>query len=132
MIQLFRGFDSKTKKWVYGSLIEESRLYGSSYKINVFAKDHEELDVQVHVHPVTIGRFTGKLDIRGKRIFENDYIMFSVNDGKALRKSTKQRLVEYDNEMAGWVCVGALKRKFFIGDPMIVNIEVVGNNHENP
>ena len=63
---LFRGQDSRSKKWIYG-------YYNG--RENSFARIIDLYGTTRLVNPETVGRYTGLKDKNGTRIFENGYMI---------------------------------------------------------
>ena len=62
--------------WLYGSLLTKSYHYDeySWTTCYIVSPEYTELDESTEVWPETIGRFTGRLDKYGKKIFEGDIV----------------------------------------------------------
>jgi hypothetical protein len=86
----FRGKNLETGEWVYGFLFKQiGRLNGIEsigYYIGKTLDDYQEIDLE------TIGQFTNKRDINGKKIYEWDLIK---TKNKSLAKEDDILAVKY-------------------------------------
>lgn len=121
---LFRGKRLDNGEWVEGFYC---CLKGGKYHYiltGMLDITHGYPDLVKHaVDPATVGQFTGLLDKAGKRIFEGD-----IFDWGYSRVFDMRYTVSYDAEIASFF--GAQKCGFLsLGG---INIEVIGNIHDNP
>ncbi len=117
----FRGYDTKLKKWIYGSLIRYN--YGN----DCIVVTNEDLETKYFdtIDSDSVGEYTGLKDKNGKEIYEGDIV-----GSKEYRD--KKWVVEYrtDTEYLGFLPkeIGTENISFFISWKVI---EVIGNIHEN-
>ena len=72
---LFRGQDSRSKKWIYG-------YYNG--RENSFARIIDLYGTTRLVNPETVGQYTGLKDKNGTRIFENGYMIIDNKTYKVI------------------------------------------------
>lgn len=133
----FRGKSIIGDKWVYGDLLHIGGGYiinhGSQkdYDIshdNKFAIQfyHEEVSV---VFPDTVGQFTGKTDINGKDIYNDDVVrVFTV-------ERSFNVVVKWSNySMAFMACYidGNYSPFYLFTGLFVYELEVIGNVFDNP
>lgn len=122
----FRGKRVDNEKWVYGDLVNYSKIdpftyitIGIGYKIN-----NPEIGSAIKVYPDSIGQFIGLTDKNKKEIFSGDIL-----------RTDNQDIVEviYESIYAsfgiwkkGWAFLS-----FFHEAVEPENCEVIGNIHEN-
>lgn len=120
---LFRGWNKKNKKWIYG--------YYFTYRGNHFISPDDKVNPldtykDYVIDADTVGQYTGLKDAKGKRIFEGDII--ESNDSRYV--------IQYDEEEAKVVAAHEklllLTRGF---NQQWINKwkkVIIGNIHENP
>lgn len=133
----FRGKSIIGDKWVYGDLLHIGGGYiinhGSQkdYDIshdNKFAIQfyHEEVSV---VFPDTVGQFTGKTDINGKDIYNDDVVrVFTV-------ERSFNVVVKWSNySMAFMACYvnGSQSPFSWFTNLLVYELEVIGNVFDSP
>ena len=125
---LFRGkriFDNG--QWVEGCLLKVT-LDGETWHL-IFGDDFQRSGLGITamqhaaVNPVTVGQYTGLKDKNGKRIFEGDIFDWGYAGAKDLRY-----VVVYDAGLAAFVG----ERSFGFVSLNGIDIEIIGNIHDNP
>lgn len=123
----FRGKDSNTGEWVYGSLVlpigGTPRIYVQDVKTEgvaaFFAYDVEES---------TVGQFTGLLDKNGNKIYEGDIVVRHYIEGDVTY------ICKYEEEYACFAFVTNIEYgdyNYFqkMDSP---KLQIIGNIHDNP
>lgn len=110
--------------WVYGDLIRENdnRFGGQFFYIFVDTDDVEDEGEKVRIDWETIGEFIGLIDIKNKKVFEGDILLYKGAKG----------VVKYDNLNAMFVLEIPYMRSIYSFDSMEMNFEIIGNIHDNP
>ena len=124
---LFRGKRINNGEWVEGFYI------GGVY--------HEICDIKsttfhrVEVDPNTVGQYTGLKDKNGKRIFEGDKVVYPDSTGYSSYDDYNDGVVDYDEEALRFYFTNRWfveMEDFDVVDGMMVDVEVIGNIHDNP
>ena len=122
---LFRGKRIDNGEWKEGSYVYQH----GCHMIYLPSVDSEYGFDNYHIHPETVGQFTGLTDKNGKKIFEGDIVSFKrIN---ALGYTTcRIGKVRYDDELPIFYILSTT------GDAWdwvyCEDIEVIGNIHDNP
>lgn len=117
---LFRGWNKKNKRWLYGYYV----VNGGEHFISpgAFVNDLESYEDYV-VEADTVGQYTGLKDANGMKIFEGDII---GSDGCI-------HFIQYNDSEALFVAVNRYIQ-CGISQRLVDEFEkiVIGNVHENP
>jgi hypothetical protein len=123
---IFRGKRENNGKWVCGSLLVWSD--GSTDICCTDPDDENEL-LKFAVYPETVGQFTGVTDDNGKKIFEDDIVLFNYIGRN--RGVHGKALVCFNNGKFG-VFWGWHKEFVPLDGFANTTLEVIGNMHNNP
>ena len=113
---LFRGKAIKSKKWIFGDLLQ---CAGGTQ----IWEDTEHGKFNAQVFPGTIGEFTGLCDGKNQKIFEGDVIR--DEDGDVM-------VVKWLTESAAFVLEPKPYASIYFYGTLSSRIEVIGNIHDNP
>ena len=119
---LFRGKTTRTKLWVYGHY---STNYGTG---NTEIRDKAECCF-VEVIPETVGQYTGLTDKNGKKIFEDDIVKVTDDNGEMNVCSCGIGYVLFYDGV--WYIADEVNDGLY-DVSKIYYIEVIGNIHDNP
>lgn len=128
----FRGKRLDNGEWVYGYFYEECE---NTYII----EDRQHLrnnicarNIPFAVIQATVGQFTGLYDKDGKEIYEGDIVKFSVLDDTVFENNWKEYICEVSFCNGCFCTYGTplIKGKWKGYD--MVNVEIIGNIHDNP
>jgi len=144
---LFRGKSEESGEWVYGSLDLSGR---TGFPCSIIAHDKFLPWTSKAVKPETVGQFTGRTDLNGKKIFEGDIVktirliaiktISEIEDIEipivtGYEKKEYLNLIDWFDgiRVSGWRIKGkgfqtALKWSTVAN----MQLEVVGNIHDNP
>lgn len=131
----FRGMRLGNHEWLYGDLVHDN--YGGCY---VYPLDSLGLSVENKVNPHTVGQFTGLVDKKGNKIYEDDVLSVVFADGYERRY-----FVGWNDKTLSWgaMSVDSYANFLFHGYAKFNNrslraflknaviCEVIGNVYEN-
>jgi len=134
---LFRGKRLDNGEWVEGGVVQGvvHELWRNSDRayITVFPEFLSRLKLE-EVDPSTVGQYTGKMDVNGKKVFEHDILqLYTVWVDGTRTKSAKVIVQWWTNDQCyvlttkeGYHCAdfGNYGRPEYL--------EVIGNIHDNP
>lgn len=112
---IYRGKRVEDGKWVYGWY---SPIVFCNGTIIPSIKDADGLIHQVL--PGTVGQYIGKIDVNGKRIFEDDMVV---------SPQTGLGVVEWDYDLCMYMV--RLSEGDYLEPMYVYNYEVIGNIHDN-
>ena len=119
---LFKGKREDTKEWVYGYYVRLPDAAGSVHMMHAPANNPDESNKAFYIDPETLGRFTGKLDKNGAKIFEGDKVkIYDLGEYGVVRYN--DNFTEFYVDFSG---VTYLQLKYSSKD-----IEVVGNIYDD-
>lgn len=132
---LFRGWNKKNKKWLYGYYCVnrgEHFIAPGAFVNNLEPYDDYVIDAN------TVGQYTGLTDAKGKRIFEGDVLDFTVFDCFDNDKQFKG-VVKYDGSR--FMLWHSWESEFYGADggfeldwvaDQDCELTVIGNIYDNP
>ena len=115
---LFRG-KKKNGEWLYGDLVQRHPNY------LIFPLDAPHSYDNYIVNVDTIGQFTGYLDCKGTKIFENDILIIKS-------VSNRNRVVRFNNGCFEVYSTNNISIAYNIDEYYSFDYEIIGNIHENP
>ena len=130
---LSRGKRKDNGEWVDGNLV-----YTRTTTLGVVTEIYT-LEMRYEVIPKTVGQYTGLKDKNGKKIFEGDIVeadgyIFFVNFGKCGGVANKVDYGYIGYYLDGYDEITKKALSYGLRDDIcyFINIEVIGNIHDNP
>lgn len=126
---LFRGKRKDNGEWVEGKGIDLN--FDVPY---ILTKEYDcgtgyYMD-ELEVIPETVGQYTGLTDKNGKKIFEGDIVQSEIDGGAYNKFMFPAGVVVFEN---GAFCIKDKKEVTPLASySPRVNIEIIGNIHDNP
>ena len=117
--------------WVYGDLIHSGGKYYIHPKGNLVSVNGElgRIIVMHEVIPDTICQYTGLTDKNGNKIWENDVVFVTDDDGNSGQVDTG--IGEIDFLEGLWYISGSVQNSLYDINKCF-QIEVIGNVFDNP
>ena len=132
---LFRGKRLDTGEWVKGFYCN---LGGKYHYILTgmldIMKGYPDL-VKHPVDPDTVGQYIGLMDKSGNRIFEGDRVVYPDSTSYGGYDDYNEGVVDYDVEAMRFYFTDRWfveMEDFDVVDGMMVDVEIIGNIHDNP
>lgn len=125
---LFRGKRLDNGEWVYGYLV--NKIFGSQPIIISMAYMGDDCFIEweyEHIHPDTVGQYTGMTDRNGQKIFEGDI----VEDGRDYNEEDGYGVVEWNDGAFEVISEGNWSGTFYT-NYYGYEFNIIGNIHDNP
>lgn len=140
---LFRGKRVDNGEWIYGAYLHVPEIPTIQNEIICFEYLREGNygvgDCRISVIPETVGQFTGLLDKNGKKIFENDVVMFLDDDILTGNEIKASGIVYFDDSEFTISQIDGVKESYcnsFCGPDgrefSWNELEIIGNVFNNP
>ena len=129
---LFRGKRIDNGEWVFGHLYV---THNGDYEIGCYNPDTKIERWTFDVDPSTVGQYTGLTDKNGKRIFEGDRVVYPDSTSYSSYDDYSEGYVDYDEEAMRFYFTDRWfveMEDFDVVDGMMVDVEIIGNIHDNP
>ena len=124
---LFRGKHTRTGEWIEG-LLWKKKYHSDKYFISCFP-DKDDNEEAFIVFPKTVGQYTGLTDKNGKKIFEDDIVKVTDDNGEMNVCSCGIGYVLFYDGV--WYIDDEVNDGLY-DVSKIYDIEVIGNIHDNP
>lgn len=124
---LFRGKTAVTGRWIEGLLWEKK--YNSNKIFISYFPDKDDNEDALVVDPKTVGQFTGLTDKNGVKIFENDVVFVTDDNGCSGQVDTGVGEIDFLEGL--WYISGNVQNSLYDIDKCF-QIEVIGNIFDNP
>lgn len=96
----YRGKKIDTSEWVYGFYWNEQDYSAKDKIIRHYIKSFDD-GLDYEVESTSLGRYTGKTDINGVKIYEGDSVNFYVRMDYFL-KTPRRGYVFWNEDLGGW------------------------------
>lgn len=123
----FRVWSIEEKQWVNPNILE---VFDSDGTLEPFAyiKTGKLTPVYMPIENYVIHQYTGKKDMTGREIYEDDFIECRFSDGAGWTADGRGHVV-YDEERCAFSLRNPDGYTLFLG---LENVKVIGNACENP
>ena len=128
---LFKGKCVDCGEWVEGCYIRDVSR-DKSVELSKFAHRIQPMLPQAFAHPVdpdTICQYTGLTDKNGRKIWENDAVFVTDDDGCSGQIDTGVGVIEFLEGL--WYISGSVQNSLYDIDRCL-QIEVIGNVFDSP